>query len=102
MSSVKKDNINKHFHSLPNCCAPRGLETCARWAGPAALRNRAGELEGYGLLKSSPFHLRRGGAPDFMGDHAEKKEKKRKKKKTTTKKPQKTKTSNENPHNPTI
>lgn len=36
MSSVKKDNINKHFHSLPDCYAPHGLETCARWAGPAA------------------------------------------------------------------
>lgn len=98
MSSVKKDNINKHFHSLPDGYAPRGLQPWARWAGPAALRSRAGELEGHGLLKSSPFRLRRGGAPDFMGDHT----KKEKKKKTTTKKPEKTKTSNQNPHNPTI
>lgn len=77
---------------------PTGLRHVPDGQDLLQLRSRAGELEGHGLLKSSPFHLRRGGAPDFRGDHT----KKEKKRKATTKKPEKTKTSNQNPHNPTI
>lgn len=61
---------------------PTGLRHVPGGQDLLQLRSRAGELEGHGLLKSSPFHLRRGGAPDFLGGHT----KKKKKEKTTTKK----------------
>lgn len=76
---------------------PTGFRHVPDGQGPLRCAG-AGELKGHGLLKLSPFHLRRGGVPDFMGNHT----KKEKKGKTTTKKPEKTKTSNQNPHNPTI
>lgn len=55
---------------------PTGLRHVPDGQDLLQLRSRAGELEGHGLLKSSPFHLRRGGAPDFRGDHTKKEKKK--------------------------
>lgn len=96
MSSVKKDNINKHFHSLLDCCESPRASTCARWAGPAALRSGAGELGSWRAMAcSNQVHFISGGVGATLhGGHV--------KKKTKNKKPEKTKTSNQNPHNPTI
>lgn len=77
MSSVKKDNINKHFHSLPDCYAPHGLETCARWAGPAATPQQGWGAGGPWLAQIESIPSQEGGAPDFRGDHTKKEKKKK-------------------------
>lgn len=90
-SSVKKDTINKHLRGLPD---PRPGSGLCPVAGPAALRGGGGAgAADPGFAQIESMSSREGGAPDFTATT-------QKRKNNTTEKPEKTKTSQQNPHNP--